>query len=279
MITLSMARGSTPTRSNVDYFCLFSVLLSFDLSLSRSLLFFLSIVFLFFLSFLPFLSVFLSLFALPFSLTDDSFFRYHLSKKVPAYVRMLAPNGALVLNEEAWNGYPYCKTILTNEYMKENFKIIIESMHLPDNGKTENALKCPPEVLKKRSVEVLNIADATIVESKDYKEAEDPAKFHSEKTGRGPLDQYSWIEKQTPVMTCYKLVTCEFKWFGLQTRVEQFIQKTNRNLLSKFHRQVFCYLDKWHGMTMDDIRRYEEQTKHDLAAKINTGSVTNAAED
>ena len=25
-------------------------------------------------------------------------------------------------------------------------------------------------------------------------------------------------------MTCYKLVTCEFKWFGLQGRVEKLIQ-------------------------------------------------------
>jgi len=204
--------------------------------------------------------------------------RYHLSKKVPAYVRMLAPNGALVLNEEAWNGYPYCKTILTNEYMKDNFKIVLESMHLPDTGNTENALNCPADVLKKRSVEILDIADSTIIESKDYKEEEDPARFHSEKTGRGPLTKGEWVAKQQPVMTCYKLVTCEFKWFGVQNRVEQFIQKTNRNLLSKFHRQVFCYLDKWHGMTMADIRKIEEQTKHDLEAKIKTAEVVGSSE-
>ena len=28
-------------------------------------------------------------------------------------------------------------------------------------------------------------------------------------------------DKQDPIMTCYKLVTVEFKWFGLQTRVEK----------------------------------------------------------
>ena len=204
--------------------------------------------------------------------------KYHLSKKVPGYVRVLAPNGSLILNEEAWNGYPYCKTVLTNEYMKDNFKIIIESIHLPDNGTTENALKVPPELLKKRVVERLDIADSRLIEAKDYKADEDPAIYHSEKTGRGPL-QAKWIETQSPVMTCYKLVTCEFKWFGLQGTIEQFIQKTNKNLLTKFHRQVFCYLDRWHGMTMEDIRRYEEQTKLDLQAKINTGAVTNAADD
>ena len=29
-------------------------------------------------------------------------------------------------------------------------------------------------------------------------------------------------------------------------------------------RQVFCWLDKWHGMTMDDIRELEDKTKADL---------------
>ena len=41
-----------------------------------------------------------------------------------------------------------------------------------------------------------------------------------------------------PVMTCYKLVTCEFKWFGLQTRVEKFIQDIERRLFTNFHRFV-----------------------------------------
>jgi len=41
-------------------------------------------------------------------------------------------------------------------------------------------------------------------------------------------------------MTCYKLVTVEFKWFGLQTRIENFIQKSERRLFTKFHRYVLC---------------------------------------
>lgn len=62
--------------------------------------------------------------------------------------------------------------------------------------------------------------------SQDYKEAQDPAKFKSEKTGRGPLVG-KWQQSCNPVMTCYKLVTVEFKWFGLQTKVESMIQKVS----------------------------------------------------
>lgn len=67
-----------------------------------------------------------------------------------------------------------------------------------------------------------------------------------------------------PVMTCYKLVTCEFKWFGLQTRVESFIQKAERRLFTNFHRQVFCWIDRWYGLTMEDIRAIEDNTKEEL---------------
>ena len=43
------------------------------------------------------------------------------------------------------------------------------------------------------------------------------------------------------MMTCYKLVTVEFKWFGLQNRIESFIQKSERRLFTNFHRQVRLY--------------------------------------
>ena len=82
-----------------------------------------------------------------------------------------------------------------------------------------------------------------------------------------------------PVMTAYKLVTVQFKWWGLQDRVENFIHTTEKRLFTNFHRQVinivrmaeiimtvqvFCWMDKWHGMTMEDIRALEEETKNKL---------------
>lgn len=37
-----------------------------------------------------------------------------------------------------------------------------------------------------------------------------------------------------------------------------------KRIFTNFHRQVYCWLDKYHGLTMDDIRRIEEQTKKEL---------------
>ena len=79
----------------------------------------------------------------------------------------------------------------------------------------------------------------------DYKPDEDPKTFKSTKTGRGPLTSPTWKNEVDPVMTCYKLVTIEFKWFGLQTKVEDFIFKTEKRLFLNQHRQVFCWIDKW----------------------------------
>ncbi|XP_055847761.1 phosphatidylinositol transfer protein alpha isoform isoform X1 [Episyrphus balteatus] len=198
---------------------------------------------------------------------------YHLASKVPAFIRLLAPKGSLEIHEEAWNAYPYCRTVITNPgYMKENFMICIESLHIADVGEQVNVHELPPEKLKVRDVVHIDIANDAVTPA-DYKPDEDPTKFKSAKTGRGPLVGPDWKTKVDPVMTCYKLVTCEFKWFGLQSRIESFIQKSERRLFTNFHRQVFCWTDRWYGLTMDDIRAIEEKTKEELDRQRQVGEV------
>ncbi|KAL1419398.1 hypothetical protein MTO96_005133 [Rhipicephalus appendiculatus] len=176
------------------------------------------------------------------------------------------------LESKAWNAYPYCRTVLTNpDYMAANFSLCIETMHAPDNGTQENVHELPPEKLKIREVDVIDIASDPVL-PKDYKEDEDPSTFVSKKTGRGPL-KGDWMKTCKPVMCAYKLVTVEFKWFGLQNRVEAFIQKTERRIFLNFHRQVFCWMDRWYGMTMADIRKLEEQTKKELDEQRKKGTV------
>ncbi|KAJ9588933.1 hypothetical protein L9F63_017811, partial [Diploptera punctata] len=156
-------------------------------------------------------------------------------------------------------------------YMKENFIISIESLHLADTGMEENVHELLPEKLKHRDVVHIDIANDPVT-SADYKADEDPTKFKSEKTGRGPLVG-QWMDKVNPVMTCYKLVTVEFKWFGLQSKIESFIQKSERRLFTNFHRQVFCWMDRWYGLTMEDIRAIEDKTKEELDKQRNLGEV------
>ena len=86
-------------------------------------------------------------------------------------------------------------------------------------------------------------------------------------------------------MCAYKLCTVEFKWFGIQGKVEKYIQsvnmiiielnkenydyfwillKTEKRLFTKFHKQLFCWIDDWYGLTMNDIRRIEDETQKEL---------------
>lgn len=198
---------------------------------------------------------------------------YHLASKVPAFIRLLAPKGSLEIHEEAWNAYPYCRTVITNpKFMKDGFKILIDTLHLAGPGNELNVHELPPEKLKAREVIHIDIANDAVTPA-DYKPDEDPTKFKSAKTGRGPLVGPDWKTKVDPVMTCYKLVTCEFKWFGLQSRIESFIQKSERRLFTNFHRQVFCWTDRWYGLTMDDIRAIEEKTKEELDKQRQVGEV------
>ncbi|KAK6190719.1 hypothetical protein SNE40_002520 [Patella caerulea] len=198
---------------------------------------------------------------------------YHLASKVPTFIRLLAPKGSLEIHEKAWNAYPYCRTVITNpDYMKDNFFINIESMHMPDRGHSENVHNLSEEDLKIRQVVYIDIA-GKVRSQADYKTEWDPKLYKSQKTGRGPLNTPDWRETVTPVMCAYKLVRIKFKWWGLQTKVEKVVQKQEERLFFNFHRQVFCWTDEWYPLTMEDIRELEEKTKKELDEARCKGSV------
>jgi len=197
---------------------------------------------------------------------------YRLESKVPGWIKMIAPSGSLEIHEEAWNAYPYCKTVVSNPgYMKDNFYITIETYHIGDRGTSENVHELDKKTLKERSIVNIDIANDTVA-SADYKKENDPTLYTSVKTGRGPL-KGNWKHGVEPVMTAYKLVTIQFKWWGLQSKVESFIHSTEKRIFTNFHREVFCWTDRWHGMTMADIRALEDETKAKLDEERNKGNI------
>lgn len=202
---------------------------------------------------------------------------FHLATKVPSYVRWLAPKGSLEVHEKAWNAYPYCRTEYSNpDYMKDSFYILIDTWHKEGEGE-ENVHNLEGKELEIREIVDIDIADNSAVAPADYKEEEDPTLYKSEKTGRGRLCS-DWKKDASPKMTCYKLYRVEFKWWGLQTKVQKVIFKAVHRLLRNFHRQLFCWLDKWFGMTMADIRALEDKTKEDLQKMRNEGKVQGMSE-
>uniref|UniRef100_A0A6I8NEG3 Phosphatidylinositol transfer protein N-terminal domain-containing protein n=1 Tax=Ornithorhynchus anatinus TaxID=9258 RepID=A0A6I8NEG3_ORNAN len=192
---------------------------------------------------------------------------YHLQSKVPGFVRLFAPEGSLVFHEKAWNAYPYCRTgekgRSSGDRGMDDFFIKIETWHHPDMGTQDNVIY---------SLEggawmwARGLAHSSPSPSQDYKPEEDPALFKSVKTGRGPLgpDWQRELASRPPHMCAYKLVTVKFRWWGLQGRVESFIHKQEKRLFTNFHRQLFCWLDRWVDLSMEEIRRLEEETQREL---------------
>ena len=69
-------------------------------------------------------------------------------------------------------------------------------------------------------------------------------------------------------MCSYKLVNASFEVWGLQTKVEDFIQRSIRDVLLLGHRQAFTWIDEWYGMTLADVRSFERQKQAETNAKL-----------
>eukprot|EP00002_Diphylleia_rotans_P010049 TRINITY_DN2043_c0_g2_i1.p3 TRINITY_DN2043_c0_g2~~TRINITY_DN2043_c0_g2_i1.p3 ORF type:complete len:164 (-),score=48.16 TRINITY_DN2043_c0_g2_i1:544-1035(-) len=138
----------------------------------------------------------------------------------------------------------------------------IDTLFCPDRGTQENAFKLDEATLKKREVDVIDIA---FDPQNDKLEPEmDPRFYKSQKTGRGPL-VLDWQSSHNPIMCSYKLCKVEFNYWGLQSKVEQFVhQLAIRDVVLKGHRDSFCWMDEWYGLTMVDIDRIEAETASEL---------------
>ncbi|KAM6379480.1 LOW QUALITY PROTEIN: cytoplasmic phosphatidylinositol transfer protein 1-like [Pluvialis apricaria] len=138
------------------------------------------------------------------------------------------------------------------------FSIYIETKYEDNCGDSENIFHSD-KILGDHEVSFLDIAFDEIPE-RYYRSLEDPRFFSSAKTGRGPLRE-GWRQHTKPIMCSYKLVSVKFEVWGLQTRVEQFVHKVIRDILLIGHRQAFAWVDEWCGMTMEEVRRYEQETQ------------------
>ncbi|KAI4820189.1 hypothetical protein KUCAC02_028173 [Chaenocephalus aceratus] len=73
----------------------------------------------------------------------------------------------------------------------------------------------------------------------------------------------------SPIMCAYKLCKVEFRYWGMQSKIERFIHDVGlRKVMARAHRQAWCWQDEWYGLTMEDIRQLELETQLALATKM-----------
>lgn len=66
-------------------------------------------------------------------------------------------------------------------------------------------------------------------------------------------------------LACSSGLNCRtFKYFGLQTIVENVVRSQEIKVFTRTMRQLVCQMDMWDGLTMDDIRRMEDEAKTKL---------------
>eukprot|EP00850_Spirogloea_muscicola_P013329 SM000090S24291 [mRNA] locus=s90:96990:100534:+ [translate_table: standard] len=195
---------------------------------------------------------------------------YHLASKLPSWIATIIPQKALMLEEEAWNAYPYCRTVYASPFFTK-FSLTIESFHVEDRGTTENALNMDADHLKMRQVEIIDIAMDPVDK---YIPEEDPSKFKSKKNGRGPLME-GWMQKCEPKLCAYKVVSVDVPYWGWGSRLEKYIAtKAERKVFTDGHRKSFCWMDEWIDLTMVDIRKMELETATNLREKRANGKVS-----
>nr|CAD7257482.1 unnamed protein product [Timema shepardi] len=184
--------------------------------------------------------------------------------RLPYWVQALIPK-VFYVTEKAWNYYPFTITEYTCSFLPK-FNISIKTKYENNNGTTENCLNLPADLLKDRIVEHVDIAYDE-VNPKHYKEDEDLRFFQSAQTGRGPLIE-GWRDIITPIMCSYKVVSVSFEVWGLQTKAEDMIHRTIREILLLGHRQAFAWIDEWYGMSLKDVRAYEVQMQIETNTRV-----------
>ncbi|XP_034452767.1 membrane-associated phosphatidylinositol transfer protein 2-like isoform X4 [Hippoglossus hippoglossus] len=197
---------------------------------------------------------------------------YHIGMHIPSWFRSILPKAALRVEEESWNAYPYTRTRYTCPFV-EKFSIDIETYYKPDTGNQADVFNMSAVEKRQRTIDPIDIVTDPIPPH-EYKAEEDTRLYKSDKTQRGPL-QDDWIEEynnnpgKTPIMCAYKLCKVEFRYWGMQSKIERFIHDVGlRKVMVRAHRQAWCWQDEWYGLTMEDIRQLELETQLTLARKM-----------
>ncbi|XP_017571779.1 membrane-associated phosphatidylinositol transfer protein 2-like isoform X9 [Pygocentrus nattereri] len=197
---------------------------------------------------------------------------YHIGMHIPSWFRSILPKAALRVEEESWNAYPYTRTRYTCPFV-EKFSIDIETYYKSDTGNQADVFNLSPVERRQRTLDLIDVVKDPIPPH-EYKAEEDPRIYHSIKTNRGPLND-DWIEdfvkdpSKSPIMCAYKLCKVEFRYWGMQSKIERFIHDVGlRKVMVRAHRQAWCWQDEWYGLTMEDIRQLELETQLALAQKM-----------
>ena len=151
----------------------------------------------------------------------------------------------------------------------------IDTISIQDDGKIENALNLTAEELAMRKIVYIDFVNDPIPSS-DYDAKIDPGKIHfeSDEISRSPLSK-DWLNNlkktQIPVMCCYKVVKSSFNYWLIQGQVEKVIQSYSQRIFLIFHRTLYCSFDIWNKLSLEELKKLEEELKNSLGQIMSEG--------
>lgn len=164
-----------------------------------------------------------------------------IANKLPMLVRKVMPcKSALHFVETSFNAYPRCSTTYRSEFFKEEkFLVTVNSVHLQGVvDMKENVLDVPMEIWKKTSFIDINIADKSSLEA-------------------------DWHVTGDVVMTAMKHVSIVVNLFGFGWLTSN-VRDSLTGVFQSAHQKGFSEKDEWQGMSLEDIRKMEEDVKAQL---------------
>uniref|UniRef100_A0A2K6N6J6 Phosphatidylinositol transfer protein membrane associated 2 n=1 Tax=Rhinopithecus bieti TaxID=61621 RepID=A0A2K6N6J6_RHIBE len=145
---------------------------------------------------------------------------YHVGMHIPSWFRSILPKAALRVVEESWNAYPYARTRFTCPFV-EKFSIDIETFYKTDAGENPDVFNLSP--VEKNQLTIGN------------QEGQSPTGLYSGFPTHRPLlscpfSPHLEYKKQVfPIMCAYKLCKVEFRYWGMQSKIERFIHDTGEH--------------------------------------------------
>ena len=200
----------------------------------------------------------------------------HFKSRVPGFIRWAIPDKYLHLHEISHNGYPHFHTQYNIPGQDDWFYLLVESQHIPykkDEPIPDNLMKLSDEDLKERKIVYLDIINSNPKpEKKEWDmhgficpEAGINVALQTPKNIRDENQPPEWTNYYDgTMMVCIKIVKLIFKWKGLQNAVEKYALNTVfHDVFLDSHRALMRWADKWYPMTIEDIRKLEEELQNE----------------
>jgi len=205
---------------------------------------------------------------------------FHFKSKVPGAIRWAVPDKYLHVHEKSHNGYPHFHTFYEQPGMGDSFYLLVESQHVaydPQVGCPDNLLNLTSEELKARKIVYLDIVNGKPAPSNPEwdmhnfvcPEAQVNEPLQTPENICDPENPPEWTRHyHGEMMVCVKVIKFKFKFFGIQTIVQNFVMnKVFPEVFLDSHRAIMFWAKEWFPLTLQDIRRMEEELQQEQAAQ------------